>query len=143
MEPRLDGADGHTDDVGDLGQRKTGVVVEDEDRAVLRRQARERALQAVAILDASPSGRGRRVPPSAGRGCGVLQRRCTTELVVAGVDEQPVEPRSEPFRVAKLRELAPGQEECLLDGVLRPFRDRAGCGTRSRSTGCRRGRRVP
>ena len=33
-----------------------------------------------------------------------------------------MEPGTETFRVAQPREVAPGEEECLLDGVLGPFR---------------------
>ena len=32
-----------------------------------------------------------------------------------------MQPWSEPFRIPQPREIAPGEEECLLDGVLRPF----------------------
>ena len=42
-------------------------------------------------------------------------------LLVTGIHEEPVEPRRETLRIAELRELAPGEEECLLDGVLGAF----------------------
>ena len=45
-----------------------------------------------------------------------------SQLLVTGIDEQPIEPRREALRIAEPRELAPGEEECLLDGVLCPLR---------------------
>ena len=44
------------------------------------------------------------------------------QLLVTGIDEEPMEPWAEAFRIAQPREFAPGEEECLLDGVLRPLR---------------------
>ena len=44
-----------------------------------------------------------------------------TCLLVAGVDEEAVEPGLEALGVAQPRELAPGKEERLLDGVLCPL----------------------
>ena len=42
------------------------------------------------------------------------------DLGIAGVDQEPVEPRLQATVVAQGRQLAPGNEEGLLDRVLRP-----------------------
>jgi hypothetical protein len=97
------------------------VVVENEDRAMLRRQARKGSVKHVPILD----GEHRIRPAGSFHRQGADARAPTSvsaQLVVAGIDQQPVKPRAESFRIAELRELAPGEEECLLDGILRSFR---------------------
>ena len=118
------------------------VVVQDEDRAMLRRQPPEGAIEGVPVVDRDHRiGSARSVDrqdPDAGAPAPV-----PAQLLVTGIDEQPMEPWTEAFRVAQPREFAPGDEECLLDGVLCPLRHRAGSDTRSRSTGRRRGRRAP
>jgi hypothetical protein len=42
-------------------------------------------------------------------------------LLVTGIHEQAMEPDVEAFGIAEPRKVAPGEEECLLDGVTRPF----------------------
>lgn len=44
------------------------------------------------------------------------------QLLVTGIDEEPMEPGAEAVQVAQPREFTPGEEECLLDGVLCPLR---------------------
>ena len=51
VETGLHRADRCADDLGDLGQRKARVVVQDEDRAMLRRKAPEGAVEGVPIID--------------------------------------------------------------------------------------------
>ena len=51
MQPGLHGPDRDADDGGDLGQLEAGVVVQDEDRAVLRRQPFERSVEGVPVVD--------------------------------------------------------------------------------------------
>ena len=45
------------------------------------------------------------------------------ELVHAGIDQQPPEPRVESIGVAEPREITPGAGQRLLDGVLGPLVD--------------------
>jgi hypothetical protein len=91
--------------------------MEDEDGALLRPKPPEAAIQLVAVVDGQklvaggPGVRvelddiGREVPVASGLG-------------VAGVDENPMEPRLEPIEVAKGGELAPHLDEGHLDRVL-------------------------
>src|SRR3954447_12856571 len=117
MEPGFHRSHRDADDVGDLGERVSGVVMQDEDRAVLWRQPRERTIEGVPVVD-----RDRRIRPT--RSVDREDRdpgdpaSMAAQLLVTGIDEQPVQPWTEPLRVAQPREFTPGEEECLLDGVL-------------------------
>lgn len=121
MQPRLHGTDGGTDDLGDLRERKPGVVVQDEDRAMLRRQPHEGAIECVTVVDRDRRiGSARSVDrqdPDVGAPAPI-----PTQLLVTGIDEQPMEPGTEAFRITEPWEFPPCEEECLLDGVLRSFR---------------------
>ena len=105
--------------VGDLRQTQAQVVMHDEDGPLLDRQAAEAALQLVAVgliaAARSPrparSRRQQRAPPRTR-----LRRR--RDSVVAGVDEQAVEPGVAAVDVAQPPQPAPGPDEALLDRVL-------------------------
>src|SRR4029079_7262977 len=118
MQPGLHRADRDADDVGDLGQRESGVVMQDEYRAMLWRQALEGAVEGVPVVDRDCRvGSARSVDrqdPDVGAPAPVA-----AQLLVTGIDEEPMQPRTEALRVAQPREFTPGEEECLLDGVLR------------------------
>ena len=116
--------------LGGLGQGQAEVVVEDEDRALLRRQAPEAALERIALDDGD-------VVVSLGRDveredANVVRHAATPSgLPIAGVDEEAVQPGVEALDVSKRRAAPPGEDERLLDGVLRepeiaqdPVRDR-------------------
>ena len=98
-----------------------GVVVQDEDRALLRREPFERAIEGIPVDD-----RDHRIRPARSVDRQDRDPRApaavAAQLLVTGIDEQPMQPWSEPFRIPQPWEIAPGEEECLLDGVLRPFR---------------------
>jgi len=103
--------------LGNLRQRQAEVVMEDEDRALLRGDAPEGAFELVALDD-----RHERV-----RRCGAVHREdanvgrpaaAAPGLPVAGVDEQAMEPGVELLDVPQRRQLAPGEHQRLLDGVL-------------------------
>ena len=51
MQPGFHRADRDTDNVGDLGQGQTGVVMQDEDRALFGRETLECAIEGVAVVD--------------------------------------------------------------------------------------------
>ena len=92
--------------IRDLGHGQPEGVVEDEDRALLRRQSPEATVQLVAVVDREKlvgGGRcvhleqddiGREVPTA-------------TRFRVAGVDEDAMEPRLKSIRVAQGRKLPP------------------------------------
>src|SRR5688572_1542255 len=95
--------------------------MQDKDRAMLWRQALEGAVEGVPVVD-----RDRRVgsvrsvdrkDPDVGAPAPI-----PAQLLVTGIDEQPMEPGTEAFRIAEPWEFPPGEEECLLDGVLCPLR---------------------
>ena len=133
-EPRLRGALRDADGARRLAERQAVVVVEDDERPLLRVEPAECPLQRVAVGEARRRVGRRgvvdvdeddldRAPPDA------------TELVHAGVDEEPPQPRVEPVRVAEPGQVAPRAGERLLDGVLRPLgvaRDEAGHGVEAR-----------
>ena len=100
------------------------------------RQPQERAIEGVPVVD-----RDRRVGAARSVDRQRPDPRCSiaggAALLVTGIHEQPMEPGREAFRIAQPRELAPGEEECLLDGVLGsfdiakdPVRDRVAHGRR-------------
>ena len=112
-----DGSHGHAGDLGDRGERHARVVMQDDDGAVFRRQATERPRERIAIVDrnglvraARPVDRERsdvRAPPPV-----------PAELLVTGINDEPMEPDLETVRIAQSGQLTPCEEECLLDGVL-------------------------
>ncbi len=78
---------------------------------------------------------------------GLRPPSCLPPFPVAGTDEEPIRPRLEPFRVAKLREPLPDGQQGLLRGVLGqvgvaqdPVRDRQ---ERGRHGGGQAGERLP
>ena len=91
--------------------------MEDEDRPLFRRQSPEPAVELVVIVDGQ-------VPIAGSRFVRLEQddvRReapATSGLGVAGVDEDPMEPRLEPIGVAQGRELPPHLDEGHLDRVF-------------------------
>jgi hypothetical protein len=102
-----------------LGRREPEVVVEHENRPLLGRQPSEAAIDLVAIGQAAGLVGTRR---SVDRQHPDVRRPFpgATSFLVAGVDEDPVEPHVESVWVAQTRQLPPGVHEGLLDGVLRP-----------------------
>ena len=109
--------EGDAEVICDLGQRQPEGVVEDEDGALLRRKSPEAAVQLVAVVDRQELVGGGR--------CVRLEQddisrevSATSGLGVAGVDEDPMEPRLEPIEVAQRGELPPDLDEGHLDRVL-------------------------
>ena len=51
MEAGLHRADGHANDVGDLRHGKSRMVVQDENRPLLRCQPQERAIEGIPVVD--------------------------------------------------------------------------------------------
>src|SRR4029079_12533315 len=87
---------------------------------MLRRQAPERPLQGIAVVDRD--GRVRTGRPVGREGSDVRgPAPVPAEFLVTGIHEEPMEPDLEALRIAQPWQLAPGEEECLLDGVLGPL----------------------
>jgi len=117
MESRAGCARGDVEDLGDLYERQPEVVVQDEDRPLLDRELPERAFQLVAIGKGGAAIRcrwpGHRQDPDVGSPVtGPLR------FVVAGMDEDPMDPRLEAIRIPKLRKPAPGEDEGVLQRIL-------------------------
>src|SRR5262245_61278886 len=117
MQSRSGRARGDAEELGDLHEGQPEVVVQDEDRALLDGQASERPLGLVAVGDDGARVRcrwlGRRHDPDL-RCPGTRPPR----LVVAGMHEDAMDPRLEALRIPQLRDLAPGEDEGVLQRVL-------------------------
>ena len=92
--------------------------MQDEDRALLDRQASERPVERIAVVDGDEVIRTRRPVDRQDSDIG-RPRPATPGLGVAGVDEHLADPGVEAIRVAEGRELAPDGDEGTLQGVLR------------------------
>ena len=116
VQAGLGGAQRDADGSRDFGQRHAEEVVQDDDRAMPRIEARECPLEHVAIGElAGQVGRGRHVD-----GCQLDLDDATStspHLVETGIDDQSVQPGVEPVRVAQAREIAPGADVRVLDRV--------------------------
>jgi hypothetical protein len=118
MKSRCDRAWRDAQHPGDVRRRQADVVREDEHRTVLDGEVKEGPLELVAVgelgevvvsfgpidgqarqLDRAPAG-----PP---------------DVVVACVDEEPVEPGIECLRIAETPDVAPGSKERVLHGIFR------------------------
>ena len=120
MESGLDGPDRDTECGRDLGQRQVEVEVQDDDEALILVEPPEPA------SDLVTGDRGDRVVGLRWQvDLGELDLDDPTpvppQLVVAGTDEQAVEPRLESIGVAEPWQIPPGADEGFLDGVLRPL----------------------
>ena len=110
--------------LGDLHERQPEVVVQDEDRPLVDREPAERPLQFVAVGDGVASIRGRW--PVDGQDADVGDpMACPLRFVVAGVDEDPMDPGLEAVRLP----------QC---GIRRQARTRAFCSASSASPESRR-----
>jgi len=130
MKSGGDGPRRDPQDPSDLGCRKPDVVGQDEHGAVLDGELEKSSLQLVAVREL-----GEVVPRLL-----TLHRKVrqldgtpasTADLVVAGVDEESVEPGVEGTGVAETPKLPPGLDDGVLDGIFRgipiakdPKRDR-------------------
>jgi len=104
--------------LGDLGGLQAQVMAQDEDRALLRREPPERALEQITArhgLRVVPGERLRRDIQG-----DHVDRRATrrTGEIETDADQDPGRPRLEPLRIAKAGQLAPGNDQGLLDRVV-------------------------
>ena len=116
VEPRLDRAQRDAERLGDLAEWQVEVVVQHEDRALVRRKASEPAVERVARRDAgscrvSPARR----PTASGRwrtSAAPASPRRSRHGRGSG------DPGFEAIDLAELRKLPPGRHEGLLHGIL-------------------------
>ena len=91
--------------------------MQNEDRPLVDREPAERPLQFVAVGQGGTAVRGRW--PVDGQDPDIRRPvACPLRLVVAGVDEDAMDPRLEPLGFPQVREPAPGEHEGVLQRVL-------------------------
>ena len=96
--------------------------MENEDGPLLGRQATEATLDAIALDDRRFYARAFL---SFGRQQSEFHDRPTAisaGLPIAGADDKPVDPGIESIEVAQSGDIAPREDEGVLDGILSPFR---------------------
>jgi hypothetical protein len=119
-EARASRARSDAEGLGDLCGLQPDVVTKHEERALIRRQAPEAALQSIPVCDGDlvvgdlqtverELAHRDREAPRPGR------------LGVARVDQCPVEPDPESVRIAEAGKLTPGDHQRLLHRVLGPI----------------------
>ena len=117
MESRAGGTGGDAERLGNLHQRQPDVVVQNEDGPLIERDAAKRPFQLVAVRQGAARIRARRVSdvenPDVCR-----ELPAPTGFVVAGVDEDSMDPRLEVLRLPQVRDPAPGEHESVLQRVL-------------------------
>jgi hypothetical protein len=117
METRASRTRRDAEDLGDLGRGVALVVVEHEQCPLFGREPPEPAFELVPVGDREQViGRGRSVDRqhSQVRGSAPLARR----LVDAFTDDDTVDPRVEPVRIAEASQVTPGDHQRLLKGIL-------------------------
>ena len=117
VESRSGRPRGDLEEFRDLHEGQPEVVMQHEDRPLFDREPAERPLQLVAVGEGGAAIRRRW--PIHGQDAD-LRRPLPRPLrfVVAGVDEDAMDPGFEPLRLPKIRESAPGQHEGILQRVL-------------------------
>ena len=145
MEARFRGPQRDPHRCGGVRERQAEVVVKDDHGAVFRLEMADATLDQVAV------GRGRLgVRHRERMDLGELDLDASAlgrpELIAAGVEEEPVEPRLEAIGVAQAGQVPPAPDERLLDGVLRAVgipEDESGRGVQSTDRGaCQQGEGV-
>ena len=113
MEPGLDRPDGESQGIGRVHQGQADVVVEHDERPLVRRQMQERPVQLVAIRDRADVVR---------RGSCSRQSTCacpvTARLAIARVDEQAAKPDLEAVGVTSAP-MPARHHQGILDGIVR------------------------
>ena len=108
---------GDLEEFGDLHEGQPEVVVQDENRPLIDRKPAERPLQFVAVDDGVAAVRGR-WPVGGQDPDGRRPAASPLRFVVAGVNENAMNPRLEPVNVPKFRDPAPGKDKGVLQRVL-------------------------
>ncbi len=120
MKSRSDGARRNAEQIGDLRWGVSDEVVQYEDRALVRREPSEAALQLVAVRHAEQvvrSDRGIEWQDAEIGGATTFTRR----LGDAYVRQKAMDPGVEPVRIAEARKVTPGDHQRILQGILGPI----------------------
>ena len=120
MKSGPDRASGNTEDVGDHRWLVSEVMPEDEDRPLLRRQPPERSIHDVTIHDALELVGRRAIVEGQDLELRV-PAAVTTGVLDAHVREHALDPEVEPVRIAEVRQVTPGDHQCVLQGILGPI----------------------
>ena len=120
-----------------LARRQAEIVGQDECRPLLDRKLQEGALQLVPIDEPAEMVLDPRLVDGE-HGDLVWPPPEAPHLVLAGVDEEPMQPGVEPLRIAQAAQLMPGADERLLDRILRRVAVAEDPSSRSRTGGCTR-----
>ena len=119
MEAGTDRPRGNSKELGDLGRLVANEVAEDQDRALVRLEPPEAAIELISIGDAQQLVRRGRIVDREH-----VQVRDPLALPTgfgdADVGEEPVDPRVEPVRIAEARQVTPGDHQRFLQGILGP-----------------------
>ena len=120
MESGADRAAGDAKDFGDDGGLVPEVVAKDEDRAFLRLQPPERPIDDVAIRHAREL-----VSRDVGGEVQYLQPAVPAPVAAGVLDahvrEHALDPEIKPVRIAEVRQVTPGDHQCVLQGILGPI----------------------
>lgn len=118
MQPGLRGPERDAQLGGNVGQRQSHEVVQDDDGAPFRFEPAERLVEELALGDfgGGVANEGREDWIECHLVHATTSPSCDVE---AGVDGQSVEPGVEPVGVAQPRQVSPGSDQCLLDRVSR------------------------
>lgn len=134
MEPGLRGPERDVQLGGNVGQRQSNEVVEDDDRPPFRFEPAERLVEELALGEirsgVANERRGNRI-----EGHLVHTAASPPRDVEAGMNGQSVEPGIESVEVAQPRQVPPGSNQRLLDRVSRKLtvpEDEAGGSVQSR-----------
>jgi hypothetical protein len=113
----VDGPGRDPEDRCDLGRGQADVVRQDQRRALLHGECEKGSFELVAIDELAELIDRRRVIDRQDRD---LDRAplAAPDVVLAGVDEEAMEPGVEPIGVAQTPKIAPGPDQGVLDGIL-------------------------
>ncbi len=117
MESRPRRPDRDPKGVGNLRQRKSLVVVQDDDRTLLDRQAAESTLQLIAIRERAGCVGNRWLDRRNNDACDECP--LSAALVIARPNDQPIEPCVKAPRITQRRQVSPGDQERGLHRVFR------------------------
>ena len=119
MESRADRPGGNAEGVGDLDQGVPGVVMEHQHRPLVRGEAPEPSFELVSVTE-HPELIGCRWSVDRERPQVDRPLSLTRGVRDADVREDLANPRVEPVRIAKAPQVAPGDHQCVLQGILGP-----------------------
>jgi len=106
-------------DIGDHGRLVSEVIAKDEDRAFFRLEPSEGPIHDVTVDDALELV-GRRVTVDGQYLEPGVPAPVAPRVLDAHVREDALDPEVEPVRIAEVRQVTPGDHQCVLQGILGP-----------------------